>query len=104
MARWQEFCRTEARQSGSGMSSCEECLCWRSHSQALQQSRRSEERRMRMSRLIRAFHNDESGQDLIEYVLVAAGIAIGSIALMQDIAIQVNTVITALDTAVQKIN
>ena len=55
-------------------------------------------------RFIRAFHDDELGQDLIEYVLVAAGIAIGSIALMQDIAIQVNTAITALDTAVQKIN
>jgi Flp pilus assembly pilin Flp len=55
-------------------------------------------------RLIKAFHNDESGQDLIEYVLVAAGVAIGSIGLMQDIATQVQTAITALDTAVKTIN
>jgi Flp pilus assembly pilin Flp len=56
-----------------------------------------------MSRLIRAFHSDESGQDLIEYVLVAAGVAIGSLAAMQGIATQVQTQIENLSTALAKL-
>ena len=52
-----------------------------------------------MTSLIRSFHNDQSGQDLIEYVLVAAGIAIGSLATMQGIATKVANAITALNTA-----
>ena len=50
-------------------------------------------------RLIKAFHNDESGHDLIEYVLVAAGIAIGSLVTMQAIATKVANAITALDNS-----
>jgi Flp pilus assembly pilin Flp len=34
---------------------------------------------MRMD-LLRKFHTDESGQDLIEYVLVVAAVAVGAVA------------------------
>jgi pilus assembly protein Flp/PilA len=35
---------------------------------------------------LRSLHNDESGQDLIEYALVAALIAFGSVATMTTLA------------------
>jgi pilus assembly protein Flp/PilA len=35
-----------------------------------------------ISRFLRALHNDESGQDLIEYALVAALIAFGAVGAM----------------------
>jgi len=41
-------------------------------------------------------HNDESGQDLIEYALVAALIALGSVATM-------NTVATNISSAFSKV-
>ena len=48
--------------------------------------------------------NDESGQDLIEYALVAAIIAVGAIATMQPIATAISkvfgTVTTQLNNAV----
>jgi pilus assembly protein Flp/PilA len=37
-------------------------------------------------RTLRSLHNDESGQDLIEYALVAALIALGSMATMKTVS------------------
>jgi pilus assembly protein Flp/PilA len=42
-------------------------------------------------RTLQALHNDESGQDLIEYALVAALIAFGAIATMQALSSDINT-------------
>ncbi len=39
---------------------------------------------------LRLFHNEESGQDLIEYALVAALIALAAVAGMNTVASQIN--------------
>ena len=44
----------------------------------------------KMYRLLRALHEDDSGQDLIEYALVAALIAFAAVAAMQTLAQQIN--------------
>ena len=41
-------------------------------------------------RVLRALHNDESGQDLIEYALVAFLIAFAAILSMQGLATNIN--------------
>ncbi len=41
-------------------------------------------------RALRSLHNDESGQDLIEYALVAALIAFGATATMSALAVNIN--------------
>ena len=41
-------------------------------------------------KVLRTLHTDESGQDLIEYALVAALIAFGAIATMQALAADIN--------------
>jgi Flp pilus assembly pilin Flp len=51
-----------------------------------------------MSRLIRMFHNDESGQDLIEYALVSLSIATATITAFQGIATKVGNAIDTLNT------
>jgi pilus assembly protein Flp/PilA len=40
---------------------------------------------------LRTLHNDESGQDLIEYALVASLIAFGSVATMTALATSIST-------------
>lgn len=42
-------------------------------------------------RTLRNLHNDESGQDLIEYALVASLIAFGSVATMSALATSIST-------------
>lgn len=42
-------------------------------------------------RTVRALHNDESGQDLIEYALVAALIAFGAVAAMSTLSGKINS-------------
>jgi pilus assembly protein Flp/PilA len=42
-------------------------------------------------RTLNALHNDESGQDLIEYALVAALIAFGAVTTMGTLAGNINT-------------
>jgi pilus assembly protein Flp/PilA len=44
----------------------------------------------RMLEVLRSLHQDESGQDLIEYALVAALIAFAAVAAMQTLATQIN--------------
>jgi len=41
--------------------------------------------------VLRSLHNDESGQDLIEYALVAALIAFGAVTTMGTLATDINT-------------
>jgi len=42
-------------------------------------------------RVLRSMHDDESGQDLIEYALVAALIAFGAVTTMGTLAGDINT-------------
>jgi pilus assembly protein Flp/PilA len=41
--------------------------------------------------LVRALHRDESGQDLIEYALIAALIALGAVVGMDTVANEINS-------------
>jgi pilus assembly protein Flp/PilA len=51
-----------------------------------------EERKMKqLEKMLVALHRDESGQDLIEYALVAALIAFAAIAGMNYVANEINT-------------
>ena len=49
--------------------------------------------------ILRSLHNDESGQDLIEYALAASLIALGAVATMTSLGTQINTVFTSVTTA-----
>jgi pilus assembly protein Flp/PilA len=46
--------------------------------------------KMNILRTLHALHNDESGQDLIEYALVAALIAFGAVGTMGTLATDIN--------------
>jgi pilus assembly protein Flp/PilA len=45
-------------------------------------------------KVLRSLHHDESGQDLIEYALVAALIALGAVASMGFLATDINNAFT----------
>ena len=47
---------------------------------------------------LRNLHNDESGQDLIEYALIAALIATAAIVTMQSLSTAINGKFTAIAT------
>jgi pilus assembly protein Flp/PilA len=47
-------------------------------------------------RTLRALHQDESGQDLIEYALVAALIAFGAVAAMGTLANDINSAFSVI--------
>ena len=49
-----------------------------------------------MISLLRKLHSDESGQDLVEYALVAALIAFGSVVAMDSLACNINNVFSAI--------
>ena len=44
-----------------------------------------------MLNLLKKFHQEEAGQDLIEYALIAALIAVACVASMQSLATAINT-------------
>ena len=44
-----------------------------------------------ISNLMKALHQDESGQDLIEYALIAALIALGAVVGMDTVANEINS-------------
>jgi Flp pilus assembly pilin Flp len=52
-----------------------------------------------MIQLFNKLHKDESGQDIIEYILIAAFITVGVIATISLIATKVGTYWTNLKTA-----
>jgi pilus assembly protein Flp/PilA len=47
---------------------------------------------------LRELHSDESGQDLIEYALVAALIALGAATTMGTLATSINSVFTKINS------
>ena len=49
-----------------------------------------------MKKLLLKLHQDESGQDLIEYALVAALIAFAAVAAMQTLASQINNAFSTI--------
>jgi pilus assembly protein Flp/PilA len=52
--------------------------------------------KMNILRTLKALHNDESGQDLIEYALVAALIAFGAVTTMGALASDINNAFSAI--------
>ncbi len=52
-----------------------------------------------MLNMLKNLHQEESGQDLIEYALIAALIAVTSVAAMQGVATAIGTRFTAIATA-----
>jgi pilus assembly protein Flp/PilA len=48
--------------------------------------------------VLRSLHNDESGQDLIEYALLAALIALAAVATMGTVGTKINTIFTSINT------
>ena len=54
-----------------------------------------------MRTLLRQLLQGDTGQDLIEYSLLAAFIALGSVAVIISIGAEVNSVYTASNTSVQ---
>jgi pilus assembly protein Flp/PilA len=51
-------------------------------------------------RLLQAIHNDEAGQDLIEYALVAALIALGAVAGLGPIATAINNAFNTIQSKI----
>jgi pilus assembly protein Flp/PilA len=54
-----------------------------------------------MTQLLKNLVAEESGQDLIEYALVAALVGLGSIVSMQGLATQISNTFTAITTSLQ---
>jgi pilus assembly protein Flp/PilA len=54
-----------------------------------------------MSTLIRSFLRDQSGATAIEYGLIAAGIAVAIIAVVQSLGSSLNTTFTSVSTALK---
>jgi pilus assembly protein Flp/PilA len=52
-----------------------------------------------MLKFFKRLHQEESGQDLIEYGLIAAGIAIACIAVLPGIGTKLSAVFTSVSTA-----
>ncbi len=50
---------------------------------------------------LRSLHNDESGQDLIEYALLAALIALAAAATMGTVGTKINVIFTNIVTSLQ---
>jgi len=56
---------------------------------------------MRALNVLRTLHNDESGQDLIEYALVAALIAFGAVAAMGTLANNINNAFSTIGSELE---
>ena len=54
-----------------------------------------------MSNLVRSFVKDESGATAIEYGLIAAGISVAIIAVVQSLGSKLNTTFTSVQTALK---
>ena len=51
-----------------------------------------------MIELLKNLHKEESGQDIIEYVFIAAAIAVAGIAIIPNVATKVGNYWTSLNT------
>jgi len=54
-----------------------------------------------MSNLVRSFVKDESGATAIEYGLIAAGISVAIIAVVQSLGSKLNATFTSVQTALK---
>lgn len=54
-----------------------------------------------MTNLVKRFAKDESGATAIEYGLIAAGISVAIIAVVQSLGGKLNTTFTSIDTALK---
>jgi pilus assembly protein Flp/PilA len=54
-------------------------------------------------RVLRSLHHDESGQDLIEYALVAALIAFGSVTTMTALATDINNAFSSIGSMLSSV-
>jgi pilus assembly protein Flp/PilA len=52
------------------------------------------------SRLLTALHQDESGQDLVEYALIGALMALGAVTSLKSVANGVGTAFTAIGSTI----
>ncbi len=57
---------------------------------------------MNVKKFFCEFHKDESGQDLVEYVLVVAAVAVGAVAGSTTLSSTLSNAINTLNTKVQK--
>ncbi len=55
---------------------------------------------MQFVNFVKSFHNDEAGQDLVEYALVLAAIAVVAVAGSNSIASTLNTAISKLNSKI----
>lgn len=56
---------------------------------------------MKLVELVMKFHRDETGQDLIEYVLVVAAVAVGAVAGSSTLSSTLSNAINSLNTKIQ---
>ncbi len=56
---------------------------------------------MNLKEYLIAFHRDESGQDLVEYVLVVAAVAVGAVAGSNTLSSTLSNAIKTLNNKVQ---
>ena len=56
--------------------------------------------RIDMKTLLRALHQEESGQDLVEYALVVALIALAAVAALQGVATAITNALNKISTAI----
>ncbi len=56
---------------------------------------------MRFVQCLKRFHSDESGQDLVEYVLVVAAVAVGAVAGSNTLSSTLSNAIKTLNDKVQ---
>jgi pilus assembly protein Flp/PilA len=54
-------------------------------------------------RIVRNLHNDESGQDLVEYALITGLIALAAVAAIQGLSTQINTAFGVISAQLQKV-
>ncbi|PYT55155.1 MAG: Flp family type IVb pilin [Acidobacteria bacterium] len=58
---------------------------------------------MTFTRLLRKFHQEESGQDLLEYALVLLAVLAAVVTGSQSIATDINTALTSINTKIQSV-
>ncbi|MGI9101706.1 MAG: Flp family type IVb pilin [Terriglobales bacterium] len=56
---------------------------------------------MKFVEFVKAFHDDQSGQDLIEYVLVVAAVAVGAVAGSGTLSSTLSNAVTTLNGRIQ---
>jgi pilus assembly protein Flp/PilA len=55
--------------------------------------------KLKVLQLLRTLHSDESGQDLIEYALIAGLIALAAVTTMSSLGTAINTVFSSISSS-----